>query len=343
MGVYVGLDVSLKQTSVCVIDEAGKVVWRGSCATSVAALAEVLKAHAPSAVRIGIESGSMTLFLWHGLRRQGFPVVCLDARWAKKALSANPVKTDANDAEGLAQLVRVSWYKEVQVKSLEAQRLRALLTSRQQLVQARVSLVNQVRGLLRPFGLVVRPNRGQSFEERVAELAAGDEILTVVTDTLVAAIADLEKRVDVLDKQVRQQGREMVEVRRFMTTPSIGPITALAYRAVIDDPTRFAHSRDVGAYLGLTPRRYQSGEVDRDGGISKCGDGLLRHLLYEAANVLLTTVSSWSTLKAWGMKLLKKIGSKRARAAVARKLAVILHRMWVDGTDFRYGKPAAAI
>jgi transposase len=270
-------------------------------------------------------------------------VVCLDARWAKKALSANPVKTDANDAEGLAQLVRVSWYKEVQVKSLEAQRLRALLTSRQQLVQARVSLVNQVRGLLRPFGLVVRPNRGQSFEERVAELAAGDEILMVVTDTLVAAIADLEKRVDVLDKQVRQQGREMVEVRRFMTTPSIGPITALAYRAVIDDPTRFAHSRDVGAYLGLTPRRYPSGEVDRDGGISKCGDGLLRHRLYEAANVLLTTVSRWSTLKAWGMKLLKKVGPKRARAAVARKLAVILHRMWVDGTDVRYGQPVAAV
>ena len=343
MGVYVGLDVSLKQTSVCVIDELGKVVWRGSCATSVAALAEVLSKQAPGAVRIGIESGSMTLFLWHGLRRQGFPVVCLDARWAKKALSANPVKTDANDAEGLAQLVRVSWYKEVQVKSLEAQRLRALLTSRQQLVQAKVSLVNQVRGLLRPFGLVVRPNRGQSFEARVAELAAGDEILTVVTDTLVAAIADLEKRIDVLDKQVRQRGREMAEVRRFMTTPSIGPITALAYRAVIDDPTRFAHSRDVGAYLGLTPRRYQSGEVDRDGSISKCGDGLLRHLLYEAANVLLTTVSSWSTLKAWGMKLLKKVGPKRARAAVARKLAVILHRMWVDGTDFRYGQPAAAV
>ena len=285
----------------------------------------------------------MPLFLWHGLRRQGFPVVCLDARWAKKALSGNPVKTDANDAGGLAQLVRVSWYKEVQVKSLEAHRLRALLTSRQQLVQAKVSLVNQVRGLLRPFGLVVRPNRGQSFEARVAELAAGDEILTVVTDTLVAAIADLEKRIDVLDKQVRQRGREMAEVRRFMTTPSIGPITALAYRAVIDDPTRFAHSRDVGAYLGLTPRRYQSGEVDRDGSISKCGDGLLRHLLYEAANVLLTTVSSWSTLKAWGMKLLKKVGPKRARAAVARKLAVILHRMWVDGTDFRYGQPAAAV
>lgn len=343
MGVYVGLDVSLKQTSVCVIDEDGKVVWRGSCATSVAAVGDVLSKQAPDAVRIGIESGSMTLFLWHGLRRQGSPLVCLDARWAKKALSANPVKTDANDAEGLAHLVRVNWFKEVQVKSVEAHRLRALLTSRQQLVQAKVSLINQVRGLLRPFGLVVRPNRGQSFADRVAELVAGDEILTVVTDTLVAAIADLEKRIDVLDKQVRHQGRGMAEVRQFMTTPGIGPVTALAYRAVIDDPTRFTHSRDVGAYLGLTPRRYQSGEVDRDGGISKCGDSLLRHLLYEAANVLLTTVSSKSSLKSWGMKLLKKVGPKRARAAVARKLAVILHRMWVDGTDFRDGQPAAAV
>jgi len=169
MGVYVGLDVSLKQTSVCVIDEAGAVVWRGVSATSVFALAEVLSQRAADAVRIGLESGSMTLFLWHGLRRQGFAVVCLEARWAKKALSANPVKTDANDAEGLAHLVRVNWYKEVQVKCLEAQRLRALLTSREQLVRAKVSLLNQVRGLLRPFGLVVRPNRGQSFEARVAE------------------------------------------------------------------------------------------------------------------------------------------------------------------------------
>jgi len=174
-------------------------------------------------------------------------------------------------------------------------------------------------------------------------MVAGDELLTVVTDTLVASIADLEKRIAVLDKQVRVLGQGMAEVRRFMTTPGIGPITALAYRAVIDDPARFSHSRDVGANLGLTPRRYQSGQVDRDGGISKCGDGLLRHLLYEAANVLLTTVSSWSTLKAWGMKLLKKVGPKRARAAVARKLAVLLHRMWVDGTDFRYGQPAAAV
>ena len=343
MGVYVGLDVSLKQTSVCVIDEEGKVVWRGSCGTSVAALAEVLNEHAPSAARIGIESGSMTLFLWHGLRRQGFPVICLDARWAKKALSANPVKTDANDAEGLAQLVRVNWYNEVQVKSIESHRLRALLTSREQLVRAKVSLTNQVRGLLRPFGLVVRPNRGQSFAERVAELVAGDEILTVVTDTLVAAIAELDKRIGVLEKQVRIQGQGIAEVRRFMTTPSIGPITALAFRAVIDDPARFAHSRDVGAYLGLTPRRYQSGEVDRGGGISKCGDDLLRHLLYECANVLLTAVSGWSSLKAWGLRLMKKVGPKRARAAVARKLAVILHRMWVDGTDFRYGQPAAAV
>jgi transposase len=342
MGVYVGLDVSLKQTSVCVVDEAGKVIWRGSIPTSVAALSEVLSKQAPEAVRIGIESGSMTLFLWHGLRRHGFPVVCLDARWAKKALSANPVKTDSNDAEGLAQLVRVSWYKEVQIKSMDAHRLRALLTSRQQLVRAKVSLINQVRGLLRPFGLVVRPSRKQSFEERVAELAAGDEILTVTTETLVGAIADLEKRISVLDKQVRVLGKGMTEVCRFMTVPSIGPITALAYRAVIDDPARFTHSRDVGAYLGITPRRYQSGEVDRDGGISKCGDSLLRHLLYEAANVLLTTVSGRSSLKEWGLRLMKKVGPKKARAAVARKLAVILHRMWVDGTDFRPGQPVAA-
>ncbi|MBK1665517.1 IS110 family transposase [Rhodospirillum rubrum] len=343
MGLYVGLDVSLKRTSVCVIDEAGKVVWRGTALTSVEALASVLNKQAPQAERIGLESGSMTPFLWHGLRLQGFAVVCLDARWAKKALSSNPVKTDANDAEGLAQLVRVGWYKEVEVKGMEAHRLRALLTGRQQLVQAKVSLINQVRGLLRPFGLVVQTGSGQSFSARVAELVAGDEVLTMVTETLVAAMADLEKRIEVLDKRLRAQAKGMTEVRRLMSVPGIGPITALAYRAAIDTPTRFAHSRDVGAYLGLTPKRYQSGEVDRDGSISKCGDHMARHLLYEAANVLLTSVSTWSSLKAWGMKLVRKVGPKRARAAVARKLAVILHRMWIEGTDFRHGKqPVAA-
>ena len=342
MGLYVGLDVSLKRTSVCVVDAAGHVIWRGTASTSVEALSEVLRCRADGAERIGLESGSMTPFLWHGLRAQGFPVVCLDARWAQKALSSNPVKTDANDAEGLAQLVRVGWFKEVQVKSLAQHRLRALLTGRQQLVGARAAFMNQIRGMLRPFGLVVTTGGGRSFATVVRELASGDEILETVSAALLAAIEDLTGRIDGLEKRIRAEIKKMATVRRLMTVPGVGPLTALAFTAAIDDPARFGRSRDVGAYLGLTPRRYQSGEVDRDGHISKCGDGLARHLLYEAANVLLTTVSRWSSLKAWGLKLARKVGPKRARAAVARKLAVILHRMWIDGSEFQYGKEAIA-
>ena len=144
--------------------------------------------------------------------------------------------------------------------------------------------------------------------------------------------------------RLSQSGVEtaMDAIRRFMTVPGVGPITALCFKATIDDPTRFKRSRSVGAYVGLTTRRHASGEVDWSGRISKCGDAMLRSYLFEAAGVLLTRVPKWSAVKAWGVKLVKRNGLRKAKVAVARKLAVILHRMWIDGTEFSGSKKEIA-
>jgi len=272
----------------------------------------------------------------------GLPVVCLDARHAKAALSMQVNKTDANDAHGLAQIVRTGWYREVEVKSVDAHLVRTLLISRSKLVEVRTKLSNQLRGILKTFGLVVGKTSGRAFEKRVRELTAGDIALESVIDSLLSVWRCTCEQVQALDRQILAHARADEVCRRLMTAPGIGPVIALAYKAVIDDPGRFKNSSSVGAYLGLTPRRYQSGEVDRSGRISKCGDALLRTYLYEAANVILSRVGKWSQLKAWGVKLSRRIGTKKAKVAMARKLAVILHRMWTDGTDFRWSAPQEA-
>jgi len=269
-------------------------------------------------------------------------VVCLDARHAKAALSMQVNKTDANDAHGLAQIVRTGWYREVEVKSVDAHLVRTLLISRSKLVEVRTKLSNQLRGILKTFGLVVGKTSGRAFEKRVRELTAGDIALESVIDSLLSVWRCTCEQVQALDRQILAHARADEVCRRLMTAPGIGPVIALAYKAVIDDPGRFKNSSSVGAYLGLTPRRYQSGEVDRSGRISKCGDALLRTYLYEAANVILSRVGKWSQLKAWGVKLSRRIGTKKAKVAMARKLAVILHRMWTDGTDFRWSAPQEA-
>ena len=250
-------------------------------------------------------------------------------------------KTDRNDAAGLAQIVRTGWYREVEVKSLACHEVRAVLLARSRLVASRRDLENQARGLLKPFGLLVGKVRGKGFEGRLRELIADAAAMAEVIDALLLARRALCTQVARLDVRVRMLAQTIAPCRRLMTVPGVGPITALAYVTVIDDPGRFRNGRSVGAYLGLTPRRYQSGEVDRAGRISKCGDGLVRTLLFEAAGVLLTRVQRMSPLKAWGLRLAKRIGAKKAKVAVARKLAVILHCMWTDGTEFWWTKEEA--
>ena len=338
---YVGLDVSLEQTSVCVVDGDGKTLWQGKCASSPEALAATIRARAPAAVRIGLESGPLSSWHWHELRKLGLPVVCLDARHAKAALALQLNKTDRNDARGLAQIVRTGWYREVAVKSVDSQLIRSMLTARAQLVRMRVDLANQTRGVLKPFGLVAGKGGGRAFVvDLVRALVAGGP-LEQVAEALLAAWEAIGSQVAALSRRLVAMARQDQAVRRLMTAPGVGTLVALAYASVIDDPGRFPRSSSVGAYLGLTPRRYQSGEEDYAGHISRCGDRLLRSYLFEAAGVVLHRVSKWSALKAWGTRLAKRIGTKKATVAVARKLSVVLHRMLRDGSEFRWSAKEA--
>lgn len=250
-------------------------------------------------------------------------------------------KTDRNDAAGLAQLMRMGWYREVQVKQLAAHGDGALLASRALLVRQRCELENPIRGLLKNFGLRTRATKGKGFEQSVRVLAARSLVLKDVVVPMLAAWSALRLQIAVLSGRVNERVKTSAVCRRLMTMPGVGPLTSLAFSAAIDDPARFRHSASVGAYVGLTPRRYSSGEVDRMGRISRCGDALMRSYLYEAANIMLTRSRKENPLKSWGVKLAKRAGYKKARVALARKMAVVLHRMWVDGTDFGGQKTAA--
>ena len=338
---YVGLDVSMEVTSVCVLDGDGELVWRGIASSTPEAIAAVVAERAPDAVRVVLESGPLSHWHWHGLRALGVPVVCIDARHAHGVLSARLNKTDANDAEGLAQLARSGWYREVLVKSGHAHHDRALLAARERLVKMKRDIENQVRGHLKVFGLLIGKVASGGYEARVRELTADAPALAAVMAPLLAVRRTLLREYNVLHKQLLAVVKESAVCRLLMSHPGIGPVTSLAFAAVVDEPARFAKSSSVGAYLGLTSRRWQSGEVDWSGRISKRGDGMVRSLLYEAANVLLSRVKRNCPLKAWGLRLKKRIGARKAKVAVARRMAVNLHRMWLDGTDFDWGAGAA--
>jgi transposase len=339
---YVGLDVSLQETSICVINDKGQALWRGVCRSDPAEIAAVLSDRAPGALRVGIETGPTSNWLTLELRKRGVPIVCMDARHAKAALQLQINKTDANDAFGLAQVVRTGWYREIAVKSLDAQALRSLLVARSQLVGYQHAIGNTVRGLLKGFGIVIPRGAKGRFPGLVRSAAADNATVMLVVEPLLAAWQALRDQAAIFDRQLHTRAKSDLVARRLMTVPGVGVVVALAYVAVIDDPTRFRHSEAVGAYLGLTPRRFQSGEVDVSGHISRRGDGLLRSYLYQAATVILARSSRPSQLKRWGQALAKRIGTCRARVALARKLAVVLHRMWMDGTTFENTMASAA-
>ena len=340
MGTYVGLDVSLKTTSVCILGDDGSPVFEGKVATEPAALARLIRKRAPDLVRVGLESGPTSAWLTHALAAEELPVVCLDARHAQAVLSVRPNKSDPSDARGLAEMVRVGWFRSVQVKSMTSHERKALLIARQQLVETRVRIDNQVRGILKTFGLVIGAcGRGQ-IGQRASELAKGRPEVDGIVTTMLVVRDSLVQQIAVFDRVIRRLVKGDDTARRLMSVPSVGPVVALAFMSTIDDPQRFSHARDVGAYFGLTPKRYQSGELDLAGRISKCGDGFMRTCLYEAAGVLLTKVKRWSPLKAWGVRLMKRVGAKKAKVAVARKLAVILFRIWKDGTKFQWTQEA---
>ncbi len=339
---YVGMDVSLKETSICVVDGKGEIRSEGTVISEPSAIAAFIKAKARGAKRIGLETGPTTTWLWHALRALGLPVICIDARHAKAALSLQINKSDRNAAVGLARIMQTGWYKEVRVKSLACHEIRAVLNSRAQLVKIKCDLENQIRGLLKNLGLMIGKPSDKLFGQRVEELVVEHSLLQEAVRPLLGVREIVRREIAGLSRRLLAMARDNDESRRLMTVPGIGAINALAFCAAIGDPNRFRRSRSVGAYFGLTPRRYASGEVDWSGRISKCGDGLVRSYLFEAAGVLMTRVPHWCKLKAWAHRLWKRIGFKKAKIAVARKLAVILHRMWRDGTDFIWSSKEAA-
>ena len=342
MSHYVGLDVSLEQTNVCVLDGSGTVAFEGKVGSTPEAIAACVARRAPEAVTVAFETGPLSTWHYHALEELGVPVMCLDARHARAALSLRLNKTDRNDARGLAELVRMGWYREARVKSVASHRVRGVLSARHQLTQMRRDLENQMRGIARTFGVIVGKGSGVALASRVRRLVADDGALAAIVAPLLVVHGTVLAELAELDAAVLDMARGDDRCRRLMTVPGVGPITALTFVATIDDVTRFGSSTDVGAYLGLTPRRHQSGAVDRGVRISKCGDTTLRALLYDAAHVLLTRVKRDSALRSWGLALKHRIGAKKAKVAVARKLAVVLHAMWADGTTFEAEPGAAA-
>jgi transposase len=292
--------------------------------------------------RVGLEAGPLSQWLHAGLTAAGRETVLLETRHVKSALSAMVVKTDRRDARGIAQLLRMGWYRPVHSKSLAAQELRALLAGRKMLLGKLLDVELSIRGIVRGFGLKLGETTRSRFAARVRELVAGQAMLEAVVDPMLRAREALRAEAAELHRRVLAVVRGHAVCRRLMTVPGVGAVVALTFVAAVDDPARFRRSRDVGAHFGLTPRRYQSGETDVVGGITRMGDASVRVALYEAANVMLTRTTRFSALKRWAMEVAKRRGARRAKVALARKLGTVLHRLWVDGTEFRWGKVPAA-
>jgi transposase len=339
---YVGIDVSLELSSVCLVDAKGKIVKEAKVASDPDALVSFLRELGVSIERIGLEAGPLSQWLHAGLTKAGFETVLLETRHVKAALSAMTVKTDRKDARGIAQLIRMGWFRPVHCKSPGSQEIRALLVARKLLPGKLLDVEFSIRGILRGFGLKMGLVTRKGFEARVRELSAGHVMLEQVCAAMLAARAGLQTEYTKLHKALLTIVRNDHVCRRLMTAPGVGPVVAITFKTAVDDPTRIAKSKAVGALFGLTPKKYQSGETDVTGGITRVGDAMVRTALYEAANILLSRVTRFSALKRWGMDVLKRRGTKRAKVALARKIGVVLHRMWIDGTNFRWTKAERA-
>ena len=323
------------------MDDTGKLVREVKIASEPEALLAVLRNPAYHFKRIGLEAGPLSQWLFSALAEAGLPVICVETRHMRAALKAQINKTDRNDARGIAQMMRVGLYRPVHVKTLRSQKLRMLLTHRKLLQSKAIAIENDLRATLRNFGLKVGVVGTVKFEARIKELVENLPDLTLLVEPLLVVRRVLREQVGILHRRLLGVVRDDDVCRRLMTVPGVGPVVALTYRATVDIPARFRNSKAVGAAFGLTPAKYQSGEINRTGAISRCGDDMMRMMLYEAAQVMLLRSAKWSWLKAWAMKIARQRGMKKAIVALARRLAVIMHRIWVDGTEFRWTRDVA--
>jgi transposase len=338
---YAGIDVSLEWSSVCVVDATGRIAREAKVPSEPEALIASFGQLGLPLTRVGLEAGPLSQWLHAGLTKAGFEAVLLETRQVKAALSAMVVKTDREDARGIAQLLRMGWYRPVHRKSPPAQEVRALLVGRKLLQGKLLDIELSIRGILRGFGLKVGEVSKGRFAARVRELVAGQPMLERVVEPMLRARDALRDEFRALHRTMLGIVRADGTCRRLMAIPGVGALVAVTFTSAVDDPARFARSRAVGAHFGLTPRRYQSGETDVVGGISRVGDAMVRVALYEAANVMLTRPGKSSSLKRWAMGVAERRGLKRAKVALARKLSTVLHRMWVDGSEFRFGEGGA--
>ena len=339
---FAGMDVSVKETSVCIVDDAGTIVREAKVASEPEALLNVLTSPGFHFKRIGLEAGPLSQWLYSALAEAGLPVICVETRHMRAVLQAQINKTDRNDARGMAQMMRAGLYRPVHVKTLRSQKLRMLLVHRKLLQSKAIAVENDLRGTLRNFGLKVGMVGKLKFEARIRELVESHPDLAVLVEPLLVVRRVLREQIGILHRRLLAIVRDDDVCRRLMTIPGVGPVVALTYRATVDVPARFKNSKAVGAVFGLTPSKYQSGEINRTGAISKCGDEMMRVMLYEAAQIMLIRTIRWSWLKAWAMKIARHRGMKKAIVAWHAGLAVIMHRIWVDGTEFRWTREVAA-
>jgi transposase len=335
MDYFAGLDVSITETSICVVDAEGAVALTASVVTEPEAIAAALAPFARRLRRAGHEAGALSPWLQSGLKALGIPAICLETRHVRAAMAAQRNKTDATDALGIAHIMRTGWYRTAHVKTDASYRLRLVLVQRRNLKRKFLDLENTVRHSLKVFGIRLNKVSRGRFEEAVRNAVADDAMTASLMDAMLRARAALWTEYLQLHKLVVQLVMASALCRRFMAIPGVGPVTALTFATAIDDPARFRRSRDVAAYFGLTSKRWQSGtSIDVKGRISKAGDPDVRRALYEAATSMLTRFKGRDRVKDWGLKLVKAKSHNKAAVAVARKLAVIMHAMWRHGTDY---------
>jgi len=335
MKLFVGMDVSLSASAICVLSEHGKVVEEVKVASEPAALVGYLAALPHEIAAVGLEAGPLSQWLHKSLSEAGFEAVLMETRQVKGALKAMPIKTDRRDAEGIARLLQMGWFRPVHCKSVSAQEMRALLTARKAVQQAMIDLELSLRGLLRNFGLKMGPISRGRFEACVHELVGGNAMLESAAEPMLRARAALRAELAGLERLTRKLANGDPVCRLMMTMPGVGAVVALTVKFAIDDPARFRSSKSVGPWVGLTPSRHQSGERDVVEQITRAGDRAMRTALCQAATVMMQRgYPSW--LKAWGMQVAQRRGKKRAMVALARRMGVILHRMWRDGSVFRF-------
>ncbi len=339
---YAGIDVSLKSSSVAVVDARGKIVREAKVESDPTAVIEWFRSCGLEMERIGLEAGPLSQWLYKAMKEAGLAVDLLETRHVRNAFKTMAVKTDRKDARGIAELVRVGWYRPVHCKSMDAQETRTMLATRKLVDKKLKDVELSLRGLLRGYGLKVGKTTPTRFADRIKELVGANATLQIVAEALLAVHQVLLREFKNLEKRVRMMARVNAEARLLMTTTGVGPIIALTFASGIDDPGRFKNSKAVGAYFGLAQKKYQSGETDITGRISKAGDAGVRTALYQAAHIMLTKPVKGSALKTWALRLSKRVGMSKAKVALARKLAVVMHRMLVDGKPFNPAAGAAA-